>query len=555
MKKAGRYVLSLLTISFVATIAHAQITRSLVEVPDHDTSRLDSISSFLGAQLDRRSLPEFKNEWFCFNHTPDMYGECGKYRKLGFLPHKTSRDMENVPVGIGFETLDRDTFDPLVTFDYLCEAGVKYARCQSGWWKCERVPGKYDFSWLDQVVDGLSERSIQTWLSLGFGHPEYCPCELFEQQWKEAEEKGTVVPGWGRGWVGEAPLYHGERAMKAWLKYVRALSKHFKGRVEIFEIWNEPEAFWRYKGERAGILYGDVQASRDFAQFVKATAAEIRKVIPSARITINLAELSSVWMTTLSREGIADVIDFYNYHVYWRTPEEGVQKAFNQARALLKRSDGNPMPIWQGESGRSTGKSRLFGFPTEYAQAKYIARRITYDIGIGCEVSSQFTVADFLSYYPDGSDQYYGIWNTRENKPKLGWYALQSMCYLMEDARPAPQYWFHFTSPQSYKTFTPLSSYMNVEVMQFSRRGIPLIAFWQKEHIDISPAPLPGMMEFVTDAPSLLPHPVVIDPVRGEVWDVSDALGYHRRGIQTLSLWAYDYPLFLTDLSFFSGGS
>ena len=59
-------------------------------------------------------------------------------------------------------------------------------------------------------------------------------------------------------------------------------------------------------------------------------------------------------------------------------------------------------------------------------------------------------------------------------------------------------------------------------------------------------------MEFVTDAPSLLQHPIIIDPVRGEVLDVKNDIVYYKRGIQTLQLWAYDYPLFLTDLSYFA---
>ena len=533
--------------------ALAQKTRPLVEVPVDDAAEVARISAYLGAQLDRRSLPAWEKEWNKCNYTPDMYGASRLYKRLGFMPHKTSLEMDGGVVGIGFETLDRDTFDPLVTFDYLSEAGVKYARCQSGWWKCERNVGKYDFKWLDDVVDGLAARKIETWLSLSFGHPAYCPCEFFEKQWEEARAKGTMVPGWGRGWVGEAPYYHGDKAMKAWLKYVRALAKHFKGRVNIFEIWNEPEYFWRYAYGIAGEqLYGDIQAAKDFAAFVRVTAEDVRKVIPDAQITFNMANLSSVWLTTLAKEGMADVISFYNYHVYQRAPEDGVKAAFDQVRALFKRSDGQPMRIWQGESGRATDKSGLFAFPTQYNQAKYIARRIAYDIALGCEVSSQFTVADFLCYYPDGRDQYYGIWNTRENKPKLGWYALQSMAYIMENVKPAPEYWFLFTTPENHQAFTTLIPYLNVEIAQFSRRGVPLVAFWQKENIDMNPTPLPGQMEFVTDAPSLLPHPVIIDPVRGEVWDVKDALGYYKRGIQTLQLYAYDYPLFLTDLSFFA---
>ena len=540
-----------LILSLHAGAQNQNKTKAAVQLGIDDSALVSKVSDFLMQQPNRRTMPEYSKDWRSFNFTVDMYAEGGKYKKLGYMPHKTSLEMDNVPVGVGFETLDRDTFDPLTTFDYLCEAGVKYARCQSGWWKCERTPGKFDFKWIDDVVDGLKAKKIETWLSLSFGHPAYCPSEEFDKQWADAKAKGVMVPGWARGWVGESPLYHGDKAMKAWLKYVNALTKHVKGRVNIFEIWNEPEYFWRYKGKTGGDLYGDVQAARDFAKFVKITAAEVRKVIPDAQITFNLAALSSVWVTTLAEEGIADVIDFYNYHTYKRTPEEGVKCATDQIRALFKRADGKPMRIWQGESGRASDKSKLFAFPTQYSQAKFITRRITSDLAVGCEVSSQFTVADFLCYYENGADQYYGIWNTRENKPKLGWYALQSMCYLMENIELAPEYFFNFSTIKNANGFMSLIPYLNVEVAQFKRGDIPVIAFWQKEHIDISASPLLGRLQFVTGAPSKLQHPIIIDPIRGIVWDAKKALSYTSRGAEAVDVWAYDYPLFLTDLKFF----
>ena len=46
---------------------------------------------------------------------------------------------------IGCETLDRDYAD----FDQFN---------QSGWAKTEKEKGKYDFAWLDHIVDGLIER-------------------------------------------------------------------------------------------------------------------------------------------------------------------------------------------------------------------------------------------------------------------------------------------------------------------------------------------------------------------------------------------------------------
>ena len=59
---------------------------------------------------------------------------------------------------IGCETLDRDYADFDQFKDYFVDLGIGYARLQSGWAKMEKEKGKYDFAWLDHIVDGLIER-------------------------------------------------------------------------------------------------------------------------------------------------------------------------------------------------------------------------------------------------------------------------------------------------------------------------------------------------------------------------------------------------------------
>jgi hypothetical protein len=56
-------------------------------------------------------------------------------------------------LGIGFETLDRKFFDPKPTYEPLEKLGIKWARVQTGWSRCETTKGKYDFAWLDEIVD------------------------------------------------------------------------------------------------------------------------------------------------------------------------------------------------------------------------------------------------------------------------------------------------------------------------------------------------------------------------------------------------------------------
>ncbi|MBQ6599484.1 MAG: hypothetical protein IJH79_18205, partial [Lentisphaeria bacterium] len=83
-----------------------------------------------------------------FNLQPDPLESFPGAELLGRLPSRKSLNVKDSILGIGFETLDRDTFDPRKTVPFLAESGVKFARCQTGWMKCEKTPGQFDFGWL-----------------------------------------------------------------------------------------------------------------------------------------------------------------------------------------------------------------------------------------------------------------------------------------------------------------------------------------------------------------------------------------------------------------------
>ncbi len=346
---------------------------------------------------------------------------------LGRLPWKKSIDIPESPLGIGFETLDRNTFDPRAVIPFLVFSGVKHARCQTGWMRCEKIPGQYDFAWLDEVVDGLLAIGIQPWFSLGFGNPLYTPCEKYEKMWAEAA--GKMVPGFARGYVGEIPLYHGEKAMSAWKRYVEALVAHFKGRVFEYEVWNEPEYAMMHKGEDMLPKLGVKQCARDYVEFVRFCAETVRGILPDAKIIAILARLSSPFVVEVGRNRLGQIADIISYHSYENAPEKQALEQFEHLRANLE-IPGKKLPFWQGESGRASGKNALFSMPTQYNQAKYLVRRYLTDFLCGAEQSSFFTVTDFKCYYPDGRDQFYGVIDARENKPKLAFHAMQSMGWL-----------------------------------------------------------------------------------------------------------------------------
>ena len=60
---------------------------------------------------------------------------CGK------LSAKSASQIKASRLGIGFEKLDRDAFDPSKAYDKLEQIGVKWVRIQSGWQKTEQEKG------------------------------------------------------------------------------------------------------------------------------------------------------------------------------------------------------------------------------------------------------------------------------------------------------------------------------------------------------------------------------------------------------------------------------
>ena len=94
-------------------------------------------------------------------------------KKTGSVAPIHSSQIEHSRIGLGFEKLDRNVFDPEKAYDKVAELGVKWIRIQSGWARTETVPGRFDFAWVDSIVDNLLRRGLQPWVCLCYGNGLY----------------------------------------------------------------------------------------------------------------------------------------------------------------------------------------------------------------------------------------------------------------------------------------------------------------------------------------------------------------------------------------------
>lgn len=343
----------------------------------------------------------WSHTWKKFNHNTPALDYVGT---LATLPADGSGHSL---WSVGCETLDRD-FAVFSNYkDYLSELGVGYARIQSGWAKTEQKKGKYDYKWLDEIVDGIIEEGVRPWMCLSYGNPVY---------------------GAGKG-LG-AQIFTDTESMEAWKKYVAATVKRYKGKVGAYEIWNEPN------------LASGVNSPQMYADLMIATAEVIREVDPDAKIlALSLAGttvprkigFAKGFFEAVEKAGRFDLMDYITYHAYYTNPDE-CRGLVGMLQELVDKYCPQ-VRLLQGESGCPSNLEWTHAMKylewDEYSQAKWDARRMACDYSMGIP-SSIFTIVDLK--YPN-MQQSFGL--LRANLfgeviyKRPSWHAVQNIAALL----------------------------------------------------------------------------------------------------------------------------
>lgn len=342
--------------------------------------------------------------------------------KIGKIKSISSDKVLSSRFGIGMEKLDRGLFDPSKTYDKLQKCGVKYVRLQSGWQRTEEKKGVYNFGWLDEIVDNLISHGMIPWICLCYGNKLYSP------------KAGKVFGG-----VGVPPIFTKEEK-EGWANYCEAIAKHYKGKVSMFEIWNEPDGAWCWKHGVNGKEYGEFVI--DTSKALKNGNKDVYVIGGS------ISGRDSVsWFEAMLQTGCYNHIDAVTYHLYSKT-ESRVFGAVDNFRAIINKY--NPkIELIQGEEGcpsSSKGHGALSkGAWNEEKQAKVLLCRFITDLTTGIKFTSWFSTVDMIealngkegevqSYLDYG---YFGILGAMfdENgksigdfKEKKSYYALQNLC-------------------------------------------------------------------------------------------------------------------------------
>ncbi len=301
------------------------------------------------------------------------------------------------------------------------QAGIKWGRQDFTWKKIERPQGVYTWEPYDRLVDQCHTHGLAI-----FGNLAY------------------------------EPAFHDPRTAEgvaAYVAFAREATKRYKGKVDYWQIWNEPNGgFWKGSPEQ-------------YAALLAASGKAIHEANPDAKVLgLNMAFCDVLWAEKILKLVPYDCFDIACFHPYrppnapedkfdwweldhyvkrWHksdlTPEYPLVKMsyLDQARELIKvmvphSRDGKPKPLWVTEICWNT---HIHPYGTsELRQADMLARFYLLSIASGTiEKVFWWTLKDGGDRQFDQADMV-GLMRN-DLSPKYSFYAYAWLTRMLEGKR------------------------------------------------------------------------------------------------------------------------
>lgn len=217
------------------------------------------------------------------------------------------------------------------------QAGIAWTRFDFEWDQMEYAEGVWSFTRFDTIYNDAQARGIQLI---------------------------AMLPQWGAPvWIGID--YQSPMGADNYAAYVSQVVRHFKGKILIYELGNEPDLalFWPPSPDAAS-----------YSAYLKAGYEAVKSNDPNASVlTAGLTDNAVAFLTGMYSNGAKGYFDYLAFHPYsWPNSPDGNSgfATMNQLNAIMS-ANGDLKPIMVTEVGwPSTTQS---GGVLESTQATYIA--------------------------------------------------------------------------------------------------------------------------------------------------------------------------------------
>jgi polysaccharide biosynthesis protein PslG len=409
-----------------------------------------------------------------------IVSQCCLWAAEKSLPdHLIPRRSTQVKDGFGINSdLPRDPFIPWNRWWWtrMFDAGVNFIRIgqyenssdYTSWEWVERKRGEYSVApELDDYVNSLVENGLHIEIQLLYGNPLYTsPAGRLPQ---------TVTPEPGSFHNPDRSLYSvfwppkTDEQIAAFTKYVAWMVNHFRGRVEYYEIWNEPNIdYWN-----------PTSNPEDYGRLFKASAKTIHDTDPNAKAVFGgLAGANRDFAKrALDACDCAAAIDIFGYHNYpdygHNLNPEGIGKdndtneSSKPLREMVRAYPGirKELVFWNDEFNDGLAS---WTDSDESVQAKYVPRGLLIDRATGVRTFVWLIVGATDGNELDDFGMLHGLkFQPNDFTPRPVFAALQNTNTLFSDTQLDPSIKIEIDSAAKPRTYAFRSS-----------NGKVIIAYW-----------------------------------------------------------------------------
>jgi hypothetical protein len=235
----------------------------------------------------------------------------------------------------------------------------------TSWTSLEPVKGVWNWEMLDTWVATAESSGVRRIL-LTLGQ---------SPQWASSQPDSSNYVGIG------APAPPAD--LQDWRDYITAVGQRYKGRIQAYEIWNEPNDPTYYTGTVSEL----VDLTRE--------ASKILKEIDSDNIVVAPVPYETGYLDQLLTAGLAPWVDVISFHFYtYAEPPEKVAGWIANVRLVMAKHQVDTMPFWdtEGASGDNT--------TSEEQSPAYLVRRYLVDLAMGSASYNWYTWGTSSKFCP-----------------------------------------------------------------------------------------------------------------------------------------------------------
>jgi hypothetical protein len=444
-----------------------------------------------------------------------------------FPDHIPPRRSSQIHDGFGINSdLPRDPYLPWDRWWWtrMFDAGVKWIRIgqyenssdRTSWDWIERRRGVLEVSpELDDYVDSLVDNGVEIQVQLLYGNPMYTS--------PAGHLPDSILPTPGSFHNSDRSLFsifwppRTPEQIDAFIRYVKFMVSHFKGRIHYWALWNEQNIdYWNPEPN-----------PEDYGRLLKAFVQAVHQTDPAAKVIYG----GEAWPleTGFARRALdtcqcASGIDVFAYHIYPNYGHNLNPEAVDDPklpfwprggrafREMIRHYPGVrvDVPFWCDEFNSIPTWTDM----NDSIQVKYVQRQLVYNWAAGVK-----TFVWLLTSGTDGNEyddfgMIHGLrYQPDDFTPRPVYVALAHTNWLFADTRLDAA--IRIETPELDAISHPPGAQLFAYGFR-SRSGKAIVAYWMGDH-SLPGHDFPSLSASVSLKTTGIKHPVLIDVTSGSI--------------------------------------